>query len=102
MTFFWIATCLALMAGTYLGRALPFWFPWIETLPAPVKRFLDVVPAAALGALILPDAFIGAPAGIAVAVVVLSLVLTLRGVSITTVVILTIALAWAGLTLFPV
>ena len=102
MTLFWIVTCLALMAGTYLGRVLPFWFPGIETLPAPVKRFLDVVPAAALGALIVPDALIGAPVGIATVVVVLSLVLTLRGVSITTVVIVTIALAWVGLGLFPV
>lgn len=101
MTRDWLLISLGLLAGTYLVRALPFWFSGIESLPAPIQRFLRVVPAAALGALIFPDAFIGFPAVIAAGVVVLAFLLTLRRVGLTVVVILTIALAWASIGLIP-
>jgi branched-subunit amino acid transport protein len=102
MTPLWLAICLGLLAGTYLARGLPFWFPWIDTLPVAVKRFLDVVPAAALGALILPDALIGTSPVVAVPVVIVAFGLAMRGASITVVVLVTIALAWMGLGLLPV
>lgn len=95
----WVIICVALMAGTYLVRALPFWFPRIDSLPAALKRFLEGVPAAALGALILPDAFLGAPPVIALAVVVVAFILALRGTGITAIILISLLLAWSGLTL---
>ena len=95
----WVVICVALMAGTYLVRALPFWFPRIDSLPAGFKRFLDGVPAAALGALILPDALTGAPPIIALTVVTVAFALALRGTGITVIVLAAIAIAWSGLTL---
>ncbi|SIQ16206.1 Uncharacterized membrane protein [Alkalispirochaeta americana] len=97
----WILVCLGIFLGTYLGRALPFWFSRMESLPEGVKRFLEVVPAAALGALLFPDSFLGSPAVIAAAVVSLAFLLTLRGVGLTLVVLLTISLAWGGFALLP-
>lgn len=95
----WLLVCAALMGGTYLVRALPFWFPWIESLPVSVRRFLDAVPAAALGALILPDALVGTPPLIAGAVVVIAFLMALRGAGITMIVAVTVTLAWIGITL---
>ncbi len=97
MTPAWILICLGLLAGTFLARVLPFWVPRIETLPPRLRRFLDAVPAAALGALLLPDAFVGTVPVIAAAVVGTAFILTLRGSGITVVVVVSIALAWIGL-----
>lgn len=102
MTTLWLAICAGLLVGTYLARVLPFWFPWIDTLPAAVKRFLEVVPAAALGALILPDVLIGTPPVVAIPVVTAAFGLALRGASITVVVLVTIVLAWIGMGLLTV
>ena len=101
LTVQWVLICVALMVGTYVVRALPFWFPRISDLPVPVKRFLDTVPAAALGALILPDAFVGTPPVVALAVVVVSFVLALRGTGITVIVLVAIAIAWGGIGIYP-
>lgn len=99
MTPQWLIVCAGLTAGTYLVRVLPFWFPWIDSLPVPVKRFLDAVPAAALGALLFPDALIGTPAIVAIIVVMGAFYLTIRGVSITVVVLVTIGFAWTALSM---
>lgn len=101
LTLPWIFVCLGLFFGTYLGRALPFWFSRMESLPEPVARFLEVVPAAALGALLFPDSLLGSPPLIAATVVTLAFVLTLRGLGLTLVVLITIGLAWGGFLLLP-
>ncbi len=45
---------LACALGNYLLRVVPFFIPGGDNLPPFVKRFLDFMPIAALGALILP------------------------------------------------
>ncbi len=97
----WLVVVVGLTMGTYLIRALPFWFSSIDRLPEPLRRFLEFVPAAALGALIIPDAFIGSPAAIAALSVVSAFVLSLRGFNLTIVVLVSILLAWLGLVLMP-
>ncbi len=42
---------------TYLPRAFPFFLSWMKRLPAPVRKFLSVIPIAALGALLFPGVF---------------------------------------------
>lgn len=39
---------------TYLTRAVPFFLSWMKRLPPGVRRFLSVIPIAALGALLFP------------------------------------------------
>ncbi|MCG8480961.1 MAG: AzlD domain-containing protein [Spirochaetales bacterium] len=97
----WLVVVVGLTIGTYLIRALPFWFSRIERLPAPLRRFLEFVPAAALGALIIPDAFIGSPGAIAALSIVSAFALSLRGFNLTVVVLVSILLAWVGLSLTP-
>ncbi len=41
-------------AGTYLARVLPFFLHYLDRLPRFFKRFLRVMPVAALGALLFP------------------------------------------------
>jgi branched-subunit amino acid transport protein len=64
----WLIAVVGLLVGTYAVRALPFWFSGIERLPWGVHRFLELVPAAALGALIVPDAVLQAAPAVAVGV----------------------------------
>lgn len=45
---------LACAAVNYLLRSVPFFIPIKDKLPPYLKRFLDYMPVAALGALILP------------------------------------------------
>lgn len=45
---------LACAIGNYLLRVIPFFIPGSNSLPPYIKRFLDYMPLAALGALILP------------------------------------------------
>jgi len=45
---------LACALGNYLLRVVPFFIPVSSNLPPYIKRFLDYMPLAALGALILP------------------------------------------------
>lgn len=45
---------LACAAVNYLLRSVPFFIPIKDKLPPYLKRFLDYMPIAALGALILP------------------------------------------------
>ena len=45
---------IACALGNYLLRVIPFFIPGGENLPPVIKRFLDYMPIAALGALILP------------------------------------------------
>lgn len=46
---------------TYLPRALPFFISGLERLPARVRRFLSLMPVAALGALIFPGVIVDFP-----------------------------------------
>lgn len=48
---------LGMFVVTYIPRHLPFMISKRFSFPARVKAFLTYIPAAALGALILPDAF---------------------------------------------
>ncbi len=95
----WLLIVAGLFLGTYTVRALPFWFSGIDRLPPRVQRFLELVPAAALGALIVPDTLAQAPPAIAVATPLVAFVLTLRGLNLTAVVAISILLAWGGLAL---
>ena len=97
----WLIVIVGLTVGTYLIRALPFWVPGMERLPGPLRRFLEFIPAAALGALIIPDAFIGSPGAVAALSVVSAFALSLRGFNLTVVVLVSILLAWLGLVLMP-
>ncbi len=47
---------------TYLPRCFPFFLTWMKRLPAPVRKFLSVIPIAALGALLFPGVFLEFPA----------------------------------------
>lgn len=49
-----VVIILACAAVNYALRLLPFFFSVGENLPPYLKRFLDYMPVAALGALILP------------------------------------------------
>ncbi len=42
---------------TYLARAVPFFLDWMKRLPRGIRRFLSIIPIAALGALIFPGVF---------------------------------------------
>lgn len=95
----WILMATGLLVGTYLVRAIPFWLPDLSGLPPAVRRFLGMVPPAALGALIIPDAFASVPIPVAVGVVGLSVGLTLRGVQLTVVVGVAILVTWGAIVL---
>lgn len=45
-------------AATQLSRQLPFFLPWLDSVSPFFRRFLRVMPAAALGALLLPGLLI--------------------------------------------
>lgn len=92
----WLLAVLGLLVGTYTVRVIPFWFSNADRISPRIQRFLEVVPAAAMGALILPDAFVGISPVIATVVLITSIVLALRGVGITLIVALAIGLAWLG------
>lgn len=95
----WLLVVVGLLIGTYAVRALPFWFSGFDRLPRPIHRFLELVPAAALGALIVPDVLFQATPAVAVTAPVVAFLLTLRGFNLTVVVIVSILSAWAGLVL---
>jgi branched-subunit amino acid transport protein len=94
----WILTALALLTGTYIVRALPFWAPDMSSVSPRIRRFLEVVPAAALGALIAPDAFGTVSVYLTAAILAVTVLLTLRGINLTVVVLIAIAGTWAGVT----
>ncbi len=95
----WLLVVVGLFLGTYAVRALPFWFSGFDQLPAPVHRFLELVPAAALGALIVPDVLLQTTPIVAIGAPVIAFVLTLRGFNLTVVVIVSILSGWLGLSL---
>lgn len=71
---------------TYLPRLFPFYVVYASKLPAALRRALRFVPYAALGALIVPDAFTSVaeslvPSSVAIAVAALSALL-LRNVGV--------------------
>ncbi len=39
---------------TYLPRVFPFFLSWMKRLPVGIRKFLSVIPLAALGALLFP------------------------------------------------
>lgn len=95
----WLLVVGGLFLGTYAGRVMPFWFSGFDRLPAPLHRFLELVPAAALGALIIPDVLLQATPVVAIGAPVIAFLLTLRGFNLTVVVIVSIFSAWTGLVL---
>lgn len=97
ITINWLVVLLGLLVGTYLVRVIPFWWDGIDRLPAPLERFLGLVSAAALGALIFPDVFAASEAWLALATVGLSFALALFGMQLTLVVLITVLGAWAAL-----
>ncbi len=52
---------LACAAGNYLLRVIPLFIPGSNSLPPYIKRFLEYMPLAALGALILPGIIVSFP-----------------------------------------
>lgn len=95
----WLLIVLGLLVGTYVVRAIPFWFSGIDRLSPRIHRFLELVPAAALGALIIPDVLFQATPAVAIATPVVAFALTLRGFNLTVVVLISIVASWAGLAL---
>lgn len=95
----WLLVVVGLSVGTYAVRALPFWFSGFDRLPKPIHRFLELVPAAALGALIIPDVLTQAAPVVAIGAPLIAFALTLRGFNLTVVVVVSILSAWAGLVL---
>lgn len=101
MNTWWIMTAVGLFVGTYTVRLLPFRISGIAELPPPIRRFLHAVPAAALGALIAPDAFTHVHPILAALVVALSLILAGRGVRLIIVVAVAIVVTWLGVVFGP-
>lgn len=95
----WLLTALGIMVGTYVVRAVPFWIPSISDVSPFLRRFLRIVPAAALGALIAPDAYGTVSAGLTTIIIVTSVALTFRGLQLTVVVAIAIVATWAGVSL---
>ncbi|MFP4210946.1 MAG: AzlD domain-containing protein [Alkalispirochaeta sp.] len=95
----WLLTALGIMVGTYIVRAIPFWIPSISGVSPFLQRFLRIVPAAALGALIAPDAYGTVSAGLTTIVIAGSIALTLRGIQLTVVVTIAIVTTWVGVSL---
>jgi branched-subunit amino acid transport protein len=52
---------VGMMAVTYLPRLIPFFIVSQTTLPKRIHRFLQFIPYAALGALIIPGVFSATP-----------------------------------------
>lgn len=97
ITINWLLVLLGLFLGTYLVRAIPFWWNRLDALPGPLQRFLELVPAAAIGALIFPDVFFVSELWIAIGTVAAAFFLTVAGLQLTLVVLLTVLGAWAAL-----
>lgn len=92
---------LTAMAATFLPRFLPFLLTRVR-FPAAIERYLSLIPAAALGALIFPGAFADFPqkplAGL-VGVAAAGIYAFFRGGLIVPVLI-AFLLTWAGLSFF--
>lgn len=70
MTFWqWTLLLSGMTAATYIPRLLPFLFNSFDKLPNYVTIFLKYIPWAALGALIIPNAFISAEIHVAIAAI---------------------------------
>lgn len=95
----WLLAVVGVALGTYAVRALPFWFSGFDRLPRPIHRFLELVPAAALGALIIPDVLMQVTPMVAIGAPLIAFALTLRGLNLTVVVVVSILSAWVGLIL---
>lgn len=57
MTAYWLWMILIMFVATYPVRLMPFLTPVVRDLPEALHRMLRFVAPAALGALIIPDAF---------------------------------------------
>jgi len=97
ITLQWLIVILGLFLGTYIVRALPFWWDKIDSLPRGLTRFLELVPAAAIGALIFPDVFALSELWLAITAVSVAFALTLLGLHLTLVVIVTVLAAWIAM-----
>ena len=112
----WVAVLLGMFAVTYSVRLIPFLLRDPSRLPALLKRVLAVVPAAALGALVVPDAFYAVPgeigdaggahsgaliaAALGAGAVGVAVVLTRFGRGLITSVMAAICVAWLGIVLW--
>jgi branched-subunit amino acid transport protein len=56
-----IALICAMAGATFFSRVLPFVLPGLDELGPRARRVLSLVPAAALGSLILPGVFAAVP-----------------------------------------
>lgn len=90
----WFFVIVGLMVVTWVGRALPFWFTRFDALPPRLQRFLSLVPAAAMGALIVPDAFLGGSLVVPGVAIATAAALALAGRSLIEVVVAAISVAW--------
>lgn len=95
----WLCAVGGLAVATYLTRSAPFFIPGIDRLPTPLTRFLELVPAAALGALIIPDAIVAAPPAVGGVTVAVAVLLAARNHSLPVVVGGAILVGWVGLLL---
>ena len=95
----WLLAVVGVDLGTYAVRALPFWFSGFDRLPRPIHRFLELVPAAALGALIIPDVLMQVTPMVAIGAPLIAFALALRGLSVAVVVVVSRLSAWVGLIL---
>ncbi len=90
----WLILSLGLMAGTWLLRGLPFFTTLLDRLPRRGEQFLRMVPAAALGALVFPDSLTAAPTPVVVGALVMTVLLTVRRMSLTVTVLAVVLSTW--------
>lgn len=97
-----VVLILGTAAATQISRQLPFFLPWLDNVSPFLRRFLRVMPAAALGALLLPGLLIqfsAAPVAGVVAVAAAALVAWRWGGLILPVLV-SIAVAYVGVQYF--
>jgi branched-subunit amino acid transport protein len=98
----WIILSVGLMGGTWLLRGLPFFTTVLDRLPRRAELFLQMVPAAALGALVFPDSLTAAPPPVVASALVLTVFLTFRRTSLTVTVMAVVLCTWAILAVISI
>lgn len=90
----WLVVVAGLMAGTWVLRGLPFFSSALDNLPEILRQFLAVVPAAALGALVVPDSFLAANPVLTGFILTLAWIMTTLRVPLTITVIALVGATW--------
>ena len=94
---------LGMTLVTYIPRALPFLFAGAKPLPPVVRRFLEYLPACALGALLVPGAWSaieGKPLPALAGTIAASVAAFFRGGLIVSVIV-GVGVAYLALTIWP-